>query len=477
MGKSSGGSGQCGPEDEGSDHSSSSSQSHPEQESVPIQVVHERGGPRHKYNTARNTTELPAKASGGSESPRLERAASEPPNKFAQRLNLSKPTYNTIPEGGEGNNGHYIRPTQLQDPRSADPTRPGAIKPSASAPSVPTQESQPVPPPRKSPPRPGNMAQPGVPTNSSNNVRHIPIFVEGRPEPIFNTNLKGAQADQPAAASVDSSLPKPSDYYPHGVQRLKSRDAALTPESPQLEPFKSGRQVVPLDEPTTPQGPPPGPIPMGYVPNQTQSVPDPQSQPPPPPQRTKSSSQVHNNLKEQLTVPQEHSGEEASKLEEGGAGKKRSPSPSQPQSSTQKTGTLEKDRKGSTEPVVNEVPIKVEGRSRGSSQEPRPGKSPTPARATPQPPSEPPSAPVDPKVAKLDKINEEVESLMEKIRNFSGSKQDKEYLYLDEMLTRHLIALDGIEPEGQSEIRQMRKESIKPVNMCLSLLDERCTSS
>merc|ERR1712088_362722 len=150
------------------------------------------------------------------------------------------------------------------------------------------------------------------------------------------------QQQQPVAAT-DSSLPKPSDYYPQGVQRLKSRDAALTPESPQLEPFKSGRQVVPLDEPTTPQGPPPGPIPMGYipgttlqppdapqepttpqgpppgpipmgyVPNQTQSVPDPQSQPPPPPQRTKSSSQGHNNLKEQLTVPQEHSAEDGTK--------------------------------------------------------------------------------------------------------------------------------------------------------------------
>merc|ERR1712088_413778 len=281
MGKSSGGSGQCGPEDEGSDHSSSSSQSHPEQESVPIQVVHERGGPRHKYNTARNTTELPAKASSGNESPRLERAASEPPNKFAQRLNLSKPSYNTIPEGGEGNNGHFVRPTQLQDPRSADPTRPGTIKPSASAPSVPTaQESQqPVPPPRKSPPRPGNnnnMAQPGVPTNSSNNVRHIPIFVEGRPEPIFNTNLKGAQAEQQQQpdTATDSSLPKPSDYYPQGVQKLKSRDSTLTPDSPQLEPFKSGRQVVPLDEPTTPQGPPPGPIPMGYIPGTTLQPPE-----------------------------------------------------------------------------------------------------------------------------------------------------------------------------------------------------------
>merc|ERR1712223_1591650 len=104
--------------------------------------------------------------------------------------------------------------------------------------------------------------------NSSNNVRHIPIFVEGRPEPIFNTNLKGAQPEQQQqqpTAATDSSLPKPSDYYPQGVQKLKSRDSTLTPDSPQLEPFKSGRQVVPLDEPTTPQGPPPGPIPMGYI--------------------------------------------------------------------------------------------------------------------------------------------------------------------------------------------------------------------
>jgi len=81
----------------------------------------------------------------------------------------------------------------------------------------------------------------------------------------------------------------------------------------------------------------------------------------------------------------------------------------------------------------------------------------------------------DPKIAKLDKIKEEVDILMEKIDNFKGTKKDKEYLYLDEMLTRHLIALDGIEPEGQTEIRQMRKESIKSVNRCLSLLDHKVT--
>merc|ERR1719415_14410 len=93
---------------------------------------------------------------------------------------------------------------------------------------------------------------------------------------------------------------------------------------------------------------------------------------------------------------------------------------------------------------------------------------PTPATKTEAPP---PSA--NPKIAKLDKIKDEVEMLMEKIEKFDGSKTDKEYLYLDEMLTRHLISLDGIDPEGQLEIRQLRKESIKSVNRCLSLLDRK----
>ena len=62
---------------------------------------------------------------------------------------------------------------------------------------------------------------------------------------------------------------------------------------------------------------------------------------------------------------------------------------------------------------------------------------------------------------------------MDKIEKFKGSKTDKEYLYLDEMLTRHLISLDGIDPEGELEIRQLRKESIKSVNRCLSLLDRK----
>merc|ERR1711970_302372 len=76
------------------------------------------------------------------------------------------------------------------------------------------------------------------------------------------------------------------------------------------------------------------------------------------------------------------------------------------------------ESKPTKEPVVNFIPIKVEhsrpegpmprANSRAPSQEPqlRPGKSPTPARNTPQPEQQ--QTQKDPKIAKLDKIKEEV---------------------------------------------------------------------
>jgi len=530
-------------EDDVSDHSSncSGNSNHSgDPDVIPINVVHEKTLPKHKYGqAARNTTELPAKATGN-ESPRLERAHSEPPNKFKQRLNLANPLYSTIPENSESS-GQTTRPMPHLDPRNP-------IKTSASAPSVPcsshqTQESQPVPPPRRSPPRNSMSNQippgPAQPTNSAANVRHIPIFVEGRTEPIFNTNLNVGQQDPGQPAAQDMSFPKPSDYYPPGVQRIKSRDGTITPETPNLQneaPFaqnKGQKQIIPTQEPTTPLGPPPGPIPMGYVPSQNtlspteeiqepttpqgpppgpipmgympmssqgeEETPSPDSQaadtkvfsngptiiepqPPAPPQRNKTPPQQI-PLKDQTVPPAPQEKKQEAKQQ------------SEPprKTSTEKVGIDDAnsrkpsntDNKTSKEPVVNFIPIKVEhsrpesprpaSNSRAPSQEPqvRPGKSPTPARNTPQPEQQ--QAPKDPKIAKLDKIKEEVDILLEKIENFQGTKKDKEYLYLDEMLTRHLIALDGIEPEGQTEIRQMRKESIKSVNRCLSLLDHKVT--
>jgi len=539
--KSSSGSGQ-NVEDDVSDHSSNcsgnSNHSGEAETGIPINVVHEKTLPRNKYGqAARNTTELPAKASGN-ESPRLERAHSEPPNKFKQRLNLANPLYSTIPENSESS-GQTNRPMSHLDPRNP-------LKASASAPSVPSsshqaQESHPVPPPRRSPPR-NNMSNPippAQPTNSGANVRHIPIFVEGRPEPIFNTNVNVGQQEPAQNAAQDLSFPKPSDYYPPGVQRVKSRDDTTTPEIQNFQnegPFtksKGQKQVIPTQEPTTPIGPPPGPIPMGYMPSQNtlnpaSQIPEPTTPqgpppgpipmgylpseekeketspaaqpevqtdhkstgppiqdsktPPPPPQRMRTPpQQIH--IKEQNGLA-DHQEKKCEPVQKSEAPRKISSERSTgEEANTRKPSNNES--KPTKEPVVNFIPIKVEhsrpespmprANSRAPSQEPqlRPGKSPTPARNTPQPEQQ--QTQKDPKIAKLDKIKEEVDILMEKIDNFKGTKKDKEYLYLDEMLTRHLIALDGIEPEGQTEIRQLRKESIKSVNRCLSLLDHKVT--
>jgi len=475
--------------------------------SIPIRVIHEKPRPRYGQAQHSNTTELPAKAAAGNESPRLERAHSEPPGKFKQRLNISNPSaYTTIPEYGEGETGRAqtrSRPSTFNV--SLEPSNP--IKTSASAPSVPGsshgsshnfQESQPAPPPRRSPPRAGAMAGQGAP---GGNIRHIPIFVEGRSDPIFNQNQPG-----------ELPFSKPSDYYPPGVVRVNSQQEGglgqepttplgpppgpipmgytphqqslqptavpaepTTPLGPPLGPIPMGYISQPEDslkpqqnpqEPTTPQGPPPGPIPMGFLPSQEGEAgpADPKVSPPVPPQRNRSQTQ-------QTPVSCEEQPTAASKQDVA-----RKPSA---ELAAAAENTKRKDSESSDnrkDPQVNVIPIKID-QSRPESprppnQEPglKPNMNPAPAPATK---TEAPPPAANPKIAKLDKIKDDVETLMEKIQKFDGSKTDKEYLYLDEMLTRHLISLDGIDPEGQLEIRQLRKESIKSVNRCLSLLDRK----
>jgi len=50
---------------------------------------------------------------------------------------------------------------------------------------------------------------------------------------------------------------------------------------------------------------------------------------------------------------------------------------------------------------------------------------------------------------------------MAKVEQFKGTRQDKEYVYLDEMLTRNLLKLDTIDTNGKDSIRLARKEAIK----------------
>lgn len=53
------------------------------------------------------------------------------------------------------------------------------------------------------------------------------------------------------------------------------------------------------------------------------------------------------------------------------------------------------------------------------------------------------------------------------------SKSSKDFIYHEEMLTRLLLRLDGIDTGGQLEIRTMRKDAVQTVQAILDRLEQR----
>lgn len=66
---------------------------------------------------------------------------------------------------------------------------------------------------------------------------------------------------------------------------------------------------------------------------------------------------------------------------------------------------------------------------------------------------------------------------MDKVDIFEGTRKDKDYMYLDEMLTQNLLKLDKIEAEGRESIKQARREAIKCVNTCIGVLEAKAEAA
>lgn len=82
-----------------------------------------------------------------------------------------------------------------------------------------------------------------------------------------------------------------------------------------------------------------------------------------------------------------------------------------------------------------------------------------------------PAPPKDP-LERVALVQREVDSLAEQVKQYTGnSRKDKQYIYLDEMLTRELIKLDDIETEGRENVRQARKNAIKTIQETIGLLE------
>ncbi|XP_055376267.1 BAG domain-containing protein Samui isoform X2 [Condylostylus longicornis] len=76
-------------------------------------------------------------------------------------------------------------------------------------------------------------------------------------------------------------------------------------------------------------------------------------------------------------------------------------------------------------------------------------------------------------INKIQNIQRDVLHLMEQVEAFGGLKSDKEYMYLDEMLTRNLLKLDTIDTNGKESIRLARKEAIKCIQASINVLEAK----
>ena len=450
-------------------------------ESIPIRVVYTQQ-PKNKYSSdARNTTDLPVRGQSnleppsndfnqGESSPRLERAHSEPPKTFNQKLRASNITPGgggwvvpgTIPENAESCEGQEPRvgnqaPFHQQNYNLSEPHN--NLATSASAPSVPSHKNRPstappAAPPRRSVPTRVNMNTEPPPQDDVPAVRHIPIFVEGRDEPVFNKKLSNTESSQrktsdgKSADDESSGIRKPSDFYPGGTKKV-SRGTTRPSNLDVNQQFSQ--------EPTSPLSPPEGPIPMGYDPNvnfepQKQEPTSPQPPPPGPipmgfnPNLIPQSSQDNNPI-QQVSSPENNASKDI------------------PDASID-SGNV--SRKTSTEPAPKQegvfiVPISVQGDDESNSAKIDSIEKKEEAK------------PSDPALDKLKKVKDAVAGLVAEIESYTGSKEDKEYRYLDEMLTRHLLTLDSIETGGRDDIRQMRKDTIRSINRCASILDSRAS--
>ena len=64
-----------------------------------------------------------------------------------------------------------------------------------------------------------------------------------------------------------------------------------------------------------------------------------------------------------------------------------------------------------------------------------------------------------------------VEKLKDQIKAFNGEKDSSAYRLLNELLSRNLKLLETVHANGNKEIINRHKESIRSINMCIGILD------
>ncbi|BFZ21220.1 hypothetical protein BsWGS_24259 [Bradybaena similaris] len=115
------------------------------------------------------------------------------------------------------------------------------------------------------------------------------------------------------------------------------------------------------------------------------------------------------------------------------------------------------------------------------SQPPQPISVPVPER---QQPEEQPQQHQEPQKSQEERafeiingIMSEVKSLEEQVNNFRGVKKDKEYKYIEEMLTRSLLKLDSVDSGSNENVRLARKQAVRYIEAAIDLLELKAVAA
>ncbi|XP_076982325.1 BAG family molecular chaperone regulator 3 isoform X2 [Tamandua tetradactyla] len=118
-------------------------------------------------------------------------------------------------------------------------------------------------------------------------------------------------------------------------------------------------------------------------------------------------------------------------------------------------------------------PSAVPSSPKNVTAEERAAPSPVPTEITPPKPGETQVTPKHPGVLKVEAILEKVQGLEQAVDNFEGKKTDKKYLMIEEYLTKELLALDSVDPEGRADVRQARRDGVRKVQTILEKLEQK----
>uniref|UniRef100_A0A182QW13 BAG domain-containing protein n=1 Tax=Anopheles farauti TaxID=69004 RepID=A0A182QW13_9DIPT len=269
------------------------------------------------------------------------------------------------------------------------------------------------------------MSQPQdqQPQQQQPTVRHIPIFVEGRSEPLVNTQPESQPSSQSSqhhhhhhpTAGMDSpgmEMPSRNDFFNHGSIFEKARHIPVRNQFPSAG-FMSGFKREPSPGGAT---------------------------------RTSPFADIGNHMRpdgDPLNVSR------------GSSIPRQTPSP----------------------PTANHQPQQQQ-HQHSQQNVPRTAAQPPPPPPTSQDqPDSRPKAPIkDDPITKIQKIQKDVLAIFDQVEQFKGGKEgkkDKAYVYLDEMLTQNLLKLDSIDAEDQPQIKSARKEAIKSINTCIAVLEAK----